>query len=88
MAQATSAESVLNRHFLEMRCRVLELAASLDRIGRADGAEHLTEDDRLVKLRRAIESLIDGQPDRATRIQMLFSDTYEPDWPRPEKGRS
>jgi hypothetical protein len=71
-------KSLLDQTFLEMRWRCLSLAADLDRIDRA-GGHSVGNDDRLVKLRQAIGVLLlkDG-PDRAQRVQMIFSDATPP----------
>ena len=86
MSIPMSAAAVLERHFLEMRGRVLEVAASLDRIDRADGAAAVLQDERLEQLRQAIGTLVDGEPDRAGRVQAIFSDPYDPEWNRPAAG--
>lgn len=74
-----SAEAILNREFLELRAKVLELAASLDRLNRAEGA--VDDDPRLAKLRRGLEILLSPDADRAERVQLLFSRAYNEDWP-------
>ena len=38
MPPLLSAPEVLNREFLEIRCKILELAAAFDRLERADGS--------------------------------------------------
>lgn len=76
------APQLLDRHFLDMRCRVLDLAAALDRIERSEGGRRL-QDARLELLHAAISILSDGEPDRAARVQMLFSDPYDAAWKRP-----
>jgi hypothetical protein len=74
-----NARQVLDDAFLEMRWRCLSLAADLDRVQRAaDGANVLERDERLAKLRAAIEVLNSTDPDRAERIQMIFSDKTPP----------
>lgn len=64
---------VVDLYFMEHRAKVLDIAAFLDRHDRAapDGDE---EDFRMTALRTAIEILLDGQGDRARRIQESFSD--------------
>jgi hypothetical protein len=74
-----SATAVLNREFLELRAKVLELAASLDRLERAEG--QVEDDPRLAKLRKGIELLLSEDPGRAERVQLLFSRAYNEDWP-------
>jgi hypothetical protein len=72
------APEVLQREFLEVRARLLHIAASLDRLGRAEGS--VNADPRVAKIHEALAILADGQPDRAERIQLLFSREYRPDW--------
>lgn len=72
------AAEVLNREFLEVRARLLHIAASLDRLDRADGS--VTSDLRLEKIRQALAILSGDESDRAEKIQLLFSRPYEPDW--------
>jgi hypothetical protein len=66
-----SAADVLDRDFLSMRCRLIELAAALDRIDRGDGSA--TGDPRLAQIRRSLEILAGLSPGRAERVQMEFS---------------
>jgi hypothetical protein len=72
------AAEVLNREFLEMRARLLHLAASLDRLDRADGS--VAHDVRLAKIREGLAILAGDEPDRAERIQLIFSRPYDADW--------
>jgi hypothetical protein len=73
------ASKVVDETFLEMRWRCLSLAADLDRIQRArDGGKVLASDARLTKLRQALQALASPEPDRAERVQMIFSDTTPP----------
>lgn len=74
------AKSILDREYLNMRCKLISLAASMDRIERAGGAEPLAGDSRMYLLRGAVELLTDGLPDRAERLQRHFSDEYDKDW--------
>ncbi len=71
---------VLNRDFLEIRCRILELAAALDRLDRAPLASSASPDSRLAMLRQGIEALLEPGPGRAETIQRLFSLEYDPQW--------
>ena len=79
MSSPQNACQILDRHYLEIRSKILDLAASLDRVDRAtdDGA---TDDPRLAKLRGGIELLLAPATDRAERVQMLFSDAYVENW--------
>lgn len=72
------APEVLNREYLEIRARLLQVGASLDRIGRA--ADDVDADPRMVQIRQALGVLADGESSRAERIQLLFSRAYDPDW--------
>jgi hypothetical protein len=78
------ANAVLEGHFLEARCKLLDLAAILDRIGRGSGASGVSEDPRLAKIRQALEILDDPSGGRAERIQKLFSLDYDPSWKIPQ----
>ncbi len=80
MPTIQSSPQVLERHFLEIRCGLLDLAAALDRIERADAFDATRPDPRLAKIRRAIELLQGDGADRAEQIQMLFSDEYQAGW--------
>lgn len=61
-----------------MRGKLLEVAAALDRIERA--GDDARDDPRLAQLDRALSALRQGGPDRAERLQMIFSLPYEPNW--------
>ena len=78
MKQPLEAPEILNRVFLEVRARLLEVAASLDRLDRADGT--VEDDPRLARIRQALSVLEGRQPDRAEQIQRLFSLPYDEDW--------
>ena len=80
MPQPRTATQTLDREFLDIRSRILDIAAALDRIDRADGSNATTTDARLVALRQGIALLIDDKADRARRLQMVFSDDYDPAW--------
>jgi len=79
------AKARLDREFLEMRCRLIDLAASLDRIERGEGLAKTAGDLRLAHIRRALAIVADVRPNRVEQVQMLFSDPYGPDW-RKELG--
>ena len=74
------APEVLNREFPEIRARLLQLAAALDRMDRAAGSPE--GDARRQKIRDALAILADKGPDRAERLQLLFSLPYDADWKR------
>lgn len=72
------AAEVLNREFLEVRCKILEIAAALDRIDRAEG--NLDKDPRMARIQQGLSQLGSEQPDRAEQIQMIFSLPYDKSW--------
>jgi hypothetical protein len=78
------AAKALDTYFLEARAKLLEVAASLDRIGRGAGASDAQADPRLHKIRQALEVLLDPSGGRAERIQQIFSREYNPNWERPQ----
>ncbi len=78
-----TAETALDRHFLEARCKIIEIAATLDRIDRGDGASAATADPRLARIREAVGLLLEGGPGRAERCQQAFSLEFEQGWPAP-----
>lgn len=75
-----TAAEVLDRDFLETRGKLLELAASLDRLDRAATADGRRGDPRLEQLARALVELRTEGPGRAERIQLIFSDDFDPKW--------
>lgn len=75
-----NSQQILDREFLEIRAKVLEVAAALDRIERAEG--EVTQDPRAELLVKAIE-IINGSganATRAERVQILFSNDYDSNW--------
>ena len=68
-----TAEEALDMYFLDMRSRALELAATLDRIGRGIGFDRVRADERLAKLQDAFKVLTSDEPGRAERVQLVFS---------------
>ena len=80
MSQSINAASTLDNHFLAMRHDVLNLAAAFDRVRRTDDAESEARDPRMIMLAEALDVLADAQPDSAKRVQLVFSDSYDPHW--------
>ena len=71
-----SARELVDEYFIENRTRLLEIAAFLDRLERAD-PKYAVQDFRMTAFNEALAML--GRPDRLDRIQMLLSDpTTEP----------
>lgn len=79
-----SSRTALDAYFLEARCKLLDLAAILDRIGRGGDSSELESDPRLANIRQALEVLRDESGGRAERIQQIFSLNYDPNWERPK----
>ncbi|WP_422927067.1 hypothetical protein [Singulisphaera sp. PoT] len=80
MSQTRDASEVLNRDFLETRCRILDIAAALDRHDRATNRPGEAPDRRLAQVRQALEALLEPGPGRAETIQRIFSLDYDSDW--------
>lgn len=75
-----SAQQVLDREFLEVRARILKIAATLDRIDRSEGPA--ADAARMEQIRKGLHILLSDAPDRARQVQMLFSLPYRNDWPQ------
>ena len=73
-----NAQQTFDRHFLEARAKLLDVAAWFDRLDRAEG--DVAGEPRRAKLAAALRVLLDGAGDRAERLQVLFSRPYDPSW--------
>jgi hypothetical protein len=81
MSTQPAASQVLGQEFLVLRSKLIDVAAILDRLDRAKGAELLVADDpRIQAIRRSWEILAGDVSDRAERIQRLFSLPYDEKW--------
>jgi hypothetical protein len=78
------AARALDQYFLDARSRLLDLAATLDRIGRGADAAAVAADPRMARIRQALEVLLGGDGNRAEQVQRVFSLEYDPDWVRPQ----
>jgi hypothetical protein len=79
------ADKALETFFLEARCKLLDIAAILDRINRGQEAgEVLADDPRIERIRKALEVLHDQSGGRAERIQQIFSLEYDSAWEKPK----
>jgi hypothetical protein len=76
------AARALDQFFLEARCRLLDLAAILDRLDRGDGSA--APDPRVERIRHALRTLLEPGAGRAEKVQQLFSLEYDENWPRPK----
>jgi hypothetical protein len=63
-------ERVLNLYFMEARAKLIDVAAFLDRMDRAEGAD----DFRINAFRQALKELEHGKPERAKRVLLSLSD--------------
>ena len=87
-------QQLLDLYFMDARARLIDLAAFLDRIERAEGGE----DFRMKAFRLALNELSKNNRDKARQVLLAFSDpTTEPiatattktacgAWPGGEKG--
>jgi hypothetical protein len=72
-----SPKEIVDEYFIENRTRLLEIAAFLDRLDRADAA-YGGRDFRMKAFTEALASMAQGSG-RLDRLQLLFSDpTTEP----------
>ena len=78
MPSPLAAQEILDREFLGIRPRLIDLAATLDRLDRAEGP--IAKDPRVDKIRRSFEILGGDASDRAEQIQQVFSLPYQEDW--------
>ena len=71
-----SAPEVVEHFFLETRCALLNIAATLDRLDRAAEASAPVDDLRVSQLYQALELLAEraAPNDRVERLLQLFSD--------------
>ena len=78
MAGPFSSCEILDREFLPTRAKILEIAASLDRVSRA--AEGVPADPRWSQLQAALGLVLEHSADRAEQVQLLFSRPYDENW--------
>ena len=75
-----SKGEVVGRYFLEVRARLIELAAFLDRLERASGELSHNEAETIDKIRAGLSTLLDERPDKTARVHMVFSVPFDPGW--------
>ena len=75
-----SAAEVLSREFLEIRAKILEIAAAFDRLERAAG--DVADDPRVSRLQEALKVLSEPKSERAEQVQLVFSRPYDEQWQR------
>lgn len=78
MPGSRTARDIFDQEFLLVRAKLLEVAATLDRIDRSDGS--LANDVRRTQIQAAIQVLLRPEDDRAEQIQLIFSRQYDHDW--------
>ena len=62
-------QQVLDVYFMDSRCKLIEIAAFLDRVDRAAGSD----DFRITEFRKAMREL-DGKGNRAEKVLLALSD--------------
>lgn len=73
------AHEILDAEFLQVRARILEVAAAFDRMDRATG--DIQTDERFKLLQQALHlTLHANDPSRAEQMQLLFSRDFDPAW--------
>lgn len=76
-------QHILDLYFLDARHKLIEIAAFLDRVERAEGAD----DFRMAAFRAAVDALSAGGKHRAKDVLLWFSDhSTEPIDKAPGKG--
>jgi hypothetical protein len=83
MSSPLTADEILDQCFLEVRAKILEISATLDRIDRCDVDSSVSSDPRRQNIRKALTIANSDDFNRAEQIQMLLSDAYEENWNRP-----
>jgi len=83
MSDSLTAEQIFEDVFLQTRAKLLEVAATLDRLERAAGAEAVESDSRMGQIRQGIDLIHGGTGNRAEQLQIIFSDPYDESWKRP-----
>jgi hypothetical protein len=69
------SKEMLDQTLLDMRSRCLSLAADLDRL---DRGSKIASEPRLRQFREAFAVLLEPEPNRAERVQLVFSDKTPP----------
>ena len=76
MANNFPPTSALDREYLPIRAKILEIASAMDRIQRSSEQG----DSRWAQLQAGLNLLFADQPERAEQVQLLFSREYDPHW--------
>ena len=79
-----SNQQLLDREYLPVRAKILEIAASLDRLQRAESGPPQSgspqDDERYQQLLSALEIVLAPRDDRTEQLQLHFSRPYEETW--------
>ena len=78
MTKVRNMNEVFEQEYLPIRAKLLEVAASLDRLDRASGS--LTSESRKLQIHAAIQALLLPHDDRAEQIQLIFSRPFDDAW--------
>lgn len=71
-------QQVLDLYFMDARCKLIEIAAFMDRFDRATDSKEGGEDFRMTEFRKALREL-DAKTARAEKVLLALSDpTSEP----------
>ncbi len=83
MSRTLDAQTALDRYFLESRCKIIEIAANMDRIAEGSGANAAQRDPRVTQIQEAIRILTSDAKDKAAACQLVFSQNYDDGWNAP-----
>ncbi len=73
-----SAEKIIADDFMIARAKIVELAATLDRIERAQG--EIADSNQMQLLMQGMHILCDDEIEKTKRVQLLMSRQYDPQW--------
>lgn len=82
MTNVRNGDAIVAESYLDVRAKLLEVAATLDRIDRASGSSPLGDQasSQHAQLCEAIKILLSDGSNRAQQLQQLFSREYDSDW--------
>ena len=78
IAVERSAQQIVAEDFMIARARIVELAATLDRIERATG--DVDDSKNMQLLMQGMQILCDDEVEKAKRVQLMMSRQYDPHW--------
>lgn len=78
MPSSPPVANLLDREFLGIRSRLIDVAAALDRIDRAGDLS--ADDPRLSQIRQNLEVLLSNASGRVEQMQLVFSLPYKDNW--------